>query len=153
MNQGKQANKTGRNLEHQIKEVLVSSGYNEIKDKKLFLDDLVFFEKVFSIHCYIGNSIYGTKLFTDIILYHPEKYPNRLAIEIKWQQVSGSVDEKFPYIIENVKKRFPCPAIIILDGDGYKLGAKKWLEDQIDNKFLGVYSLSEFIKFTNNGGM
>ena len=150
MNQGKQANVTGRNLERQIREIILSTGYKEIKNKE-FVYMNCFFENVFSNHCFIGKSIYDTNLYVDFLLYHADKYPNKLAMEIKWQQVPGSVDEKFPYIIENIKKKFPCPAIIILDGNGYKKGAKKWLEEQIDDKFLGVYSLMNFIKWANNG--
>ena len=93
--QGRQANITGRNLENQIKQNILSKGYEEIKNKE-FINMNFLSEKVFSHHCFIGNSIYDTKLYVDFLLYHREKHPNKLAIEIKWQQVSGSVDEKFP---------------------------------------------------------
>ena len=153
MNQGRQANITGRMSENQIRERIKSAGYMEIKNKDFSIHTKSFFNNIFVRQCLIGTGIYGTKLYADLLLYHKEKHPNKLAIEIKWQQVSGSVDEKFPYIVENIKKKFPCSGIIILDGNGYKKGAKKWLEDQVDNKFLGVYSLSGFIKWANNGGI
>ena len=153
MNQGRQANLTGKYLEDPIRERIISSGYKEVDNKQFSINTPYFFNKLIVKHCYIGKSIYGTKMYTDILLYHNEKHPNKLAIECKWQQVSGSVDEKFPYIIENIKYVFPCPCIIVLDGGGYKRGAKQWLERQVDDKFLGVYSLAEFIVWANKGGI
>jgi hypothetical protein len=45
------------------------------------------------------------------------------------------------------------PTIIILDGNGYKKTAMKWLKDQADPKraLIGVYNMAEFQKLVNNG--
>lgn len=153
MNQGRQANLTGKYLENPIRERILGEGYVEIENKKFSITTQPIFNSWFVRHCHIGNSIYDTKIYTDILLYDIEKHPCMLAIECKWQQVSGSVDEKFPYVIENIKHMFPCPAIVILDGGGYKKGSEEWLRKQVDNKFLGVYSLAEFIAWANKGGI
>jgi len=155
MNQGRTANLNGEYMEKQIAERLISQGYNQV-DAKLFFSQAsspFTTDKIFSRHCYIGKSIYETKLYTDIILYHPEKYPSCLAIEVKWQQRPGSVDEKYPFLLLNIEKIFPCPAILLLDGGGYKKGAETWIRKQKDDKFLGVFTFSEFMAWSNNGGI
>jgi hypothetical protein len=88
------------------------------------------------------------------MLYHPEKYPNKLIIECKWQQSSGSVDEKYPYNVLNIREMYPCPAIILLDGEGYKTGAAEWLRRQVDGvKLLAVLSMMQFQTWVNNDNL
>jgi len=153
MNQGKQANFTGRMLENQIISRIKESGYTEVKSDKSFININFFEDNIVTRHCYIGKSVYETNLFTDILLFNKEKFPNKLAIEIKWQQISGSVDEKYPYLVLNIKEKFPCPAIIILDGGGYKKGSKDWVKKQVDNKLIGVFSISEFLIWVNKNNI
>ena len=46
----------------------------------------------------------------------------RIRIECKWQQSSGSVDEKLPYLFLNAKDCMPEKDImIIIDGKGWKI--------------------------------
>jgi hypothetical protein len=82
----------------------------------------------------LGLSIYETPFYYDFILYHPQKWPQCLVIESKWQQVSGSVDEKYPHTILNInlniKMRSAYRSILLLDGGGYKPGAENWLRAQ-----------------------
>lgn len=81
----------------------------------------------------------------------------RIRVEVKYQQVSGSVDEKFPYLWLNCVYAFPEKEIIILlEGSGFKAGAKKWLEQQVedewlieDDKIVKVMNLGEFVEFFN----
>ena len=48
----------------------------------------------------IGSTIYGTDLICDFLLYHPEKLASRAwSSRQKWQQVGGTVDEKYPYFV------------------------------------------------------
>jgi len=148
-----QANFTGEILEKQIINRIENAGYKQVKNKDFYKTRDFFADKIFVKHCFIGNSIYGTPMYTDILLYHKTKYPDKLAIEIKWQQISGSVDEKYPYLVLNIRKIFPCKAIIIIDGGGYKKGALKWLKNQIDIKLIGVFNVSEFLKWVNKGNL
>lgn len=55
--------------------------------------------------------------------------------------------------MHNIKEKSPYPAIIILDGEGYKEKAKKWLKSQIDKKLIGVFNMGEFIKWSNQGNI
>jgi hypothetical protein len=153
MAQGKQANFTGKMLENQVYSRIESAGYVQVKNKEFYKTNGFFSDKIFAKHCFIGNSIYGTSIYTDVLLYNKIKYPNKLAIEIKWQQIGGSVDEKYPYLVLNIKEIFPCKAIIIIDGGGYKEGALAWLKNQVDAKLINVFNISDFYKWINNGNL
>lgn len=74
-----------------------------------------------------------------------------MVIESKWQQASGSVDEKFPYLVENIKKQYPYKTLIVIDGGGYKRKALEWMKKQVDDKLIGVYGMDEFQERVNKG--
>jgi hypothetical protein len=84
----------------------------------------------------------------------------KIRIECKWQQSSGSVDEKFPYLYLNCIDAMPeNHIIIIVDGGGARLGAVEWLKtaakdkkyttDDNKDKTVEVFTLSEFIQWAN----
>jgi hypothetical protein len=97
----------------------------------------------------IGHSIYGLPLNADFWIRGAPGYPNGLAIEVKWQQSTGSVDEKFPYLVFNIQQCYPCPALVIADGGGQRPGAIQWLRSQVEGNLLGVYSVTEFLVWAN----
>lgn len=131
--QGQRAVYNGQTAEDIIASILQSKGYN------------------FSRQETICKSIYGHKLRGDFLISNFKGFPQGLIIESKWQQVSGSNDEKFPYLVRNIMQQYPCPAIIIVDGNGHKPGAIKWLAKQVDKKqLLGVFTISEFLRWVNN---
>lgn len=153
INQGRQANKTGVNLERFIKDVLSGEGYHFVK-RELFGKVSFISPYYYTTEYYICDGIYGTKIKCDFILHHPQKYPENLIIESKWQSSSGSTDEKYPYLVHNILERYPSPCIIILDGDGYKPGAEKWLRSQVDKKKLkDVFNMREFRIWANAGNL
>lgn len=146
MNSGSRANKTGGKLENTIESTLTN--YTKI-DRTQFLTTYMKADApIYSRQVHIGDSIYNTKLFCDFILYHPKKHPHCLVIESKWQQTAGSVDEKYPYLVENINK-LPYKTLIVIDGGGYKKGAEEWLRKQQNDK-LQVMNIVEFLKWTNN---
>ncbi len=97
----------------------------------------------------IGASIYGLPLLTDFWVRGAAGFPDGLALEVKWQQSTGSVDEKFPYLVLNIQHCYPCPALVIVDGGGQRPGALQWLRDQATGNLLGVFSLAEFLAWAN----
>jgi hypothetical protein len=145
---GSTANETGKILENFVESTLQRKGY-EYVEKKKFKIALSLNQKIYTKQFNLGETIYNTKWNIDFILHNPKQLPLSLIIECKWQQVGGSVDEKYPYTIANIKEKSPYPAIILLDGEGYKLGAKEWLKSQIDDKLLGVFNMGEFTKWVN----
>lgn len=146
------ANETGNILENFVAQTLDRKGY-EFIEKKKFNVALSLNQKIYTRQLHLTQTIYDTKWNIDFVVHNPEKQPISLIIECKWQQVGGSVDEKYPYTVQNIKEQSPYPAIILLDGDGYKNGAKEWLKKQIDNKLLGIFNMGEFTKWVNLGNL
>lgn len=145
---GSRANYTGNSLQIFIYNKLVEKGYQRV-DKKHFNAVRYMEQPIFTPQFPLCKSIYGTDVKCDFILYHPTKHKNCLVIESKWQESRGSVDEKFPYLVANIKERYPHPTIIILDGKGYKKEAEEWLKKQVDSKLIHVFNMSEFQKWSN----
>ena len=148
--QGGRAVKTGNALERVVLHALTDNRYTFIQPNK-FLAACCLEQALFTKQMYLTKGIYGLMLRHDFMLFHPEKWPDKLIIECKWQQGRGSVDEKYPYNVLNVKERYVCPAIILLDGAGFKAGAGEWLRAQVDGvKLLHVFSMMEFQTWVNN---
>jgi len=159
MAKGKSANITGNQLEVAVQTVLSNKGFEiemyrkwgknpEKYGKELLLKNVPF------------QTIYGHKGNTEFLLIS-EKYGLRIRIECKWQQSAGSVDEKLPYLYLNTIEAMPEKDIIILiDGDGFKTGAKSWLRNAVKEKLyttdenkstnVMVFSLAEFFTWANN---
>lgn len=53
-----------------------------------------------------------------------------IRIECKWQSSGGSVDEKFPYVVENMLIVPEDRIIILATGGGAKPHALRWLADE-----------------------
>lgn len=131
MRQGHRANVTGRAAEAAIESMLTHKGYMVVRQRR------------------IGIGIFETPLFTDFFVPRAPGFPDGLCIESKWQQVGGSVDEKYPYLVENIRTCYPCPAIIVLHGGGYRPGAARWLRQQVGGNLYGVFGLEEFLIWLN----
>ena len=148
--QGKQANFNGKMFEEQIISIIRGAGYVQID---LELEQQSNQGQYFITQYYMGKSVYNTSLYADVVLHDDVKYPDKLAIEMKWQQTPGSVDEKYPYLVLNIKETFQFPSLIVIDGGGYKKGAIEWLKSQKDDKLIEVFDLSGFLKWANSGGI
>jgi hypothetical protein len=105
------------------------------------------------------ETIYGHKGNTEFLLIS-EKYKLRIRIECKWQQSAGSVDEKLPYLYLNTIEAMPEKDIMILiDGEGFKAGAKTWLKTAVKGKLyttennndknILVFTLADFFTWAN----
>jgi hypothetical protein len=149
MLQGTKANYTGGQLEGFIEDTLRRNGYE-------YVPTLSFDEaakaggKPIYTRQYPIVSIYGTPLKCDFVLYHPTQYPDSLIIESKWQQSAGSVDEKFPFLVMNIREKYPCATIIVIEGGGYRKGAVEWLRKQVGERLIHVFNMSEFLQWAIN---
>lgn len=151
--QGGRAVRTGNALERVVLHALDDNKYTFIPHRQ-FLAACCLPQPLYTRQINACDSVYGTQVFADFMLYHPQKWPNKLIIECKWQQSSGSVDEKYPYNVLNIREQYPCPAIILLDGEGYKAGAAAWLRRQVDGvKLLHVFSMVQFQTWVNNDNL
>lgn len=90
-----------------------------------------------------------------------KRYNLHTRIECKWQKVSGSVDEKLPYLFLNCfEKMLESHVIILLDGGGAKQGAIEWLRDfcEIFNlresnnskRKIDLMNMTEFVQWVNH---
>jgi len=103
------------------------------------------------------TTIYDHPGRTEFLLIS-ERLKRRIRIECKWQQTSGSVDEKLPYLYLNSIEKMPeNEIVVIIDGDGWKPGAIRWLKEAIrqkkydtaGDKIIKVFSIKEFITWAN----
>jgi len=158
MEKGTKSNITGNQLEVAVKTVLTGKGFELInyrdweKNKEKYGDELLLENVPFT-------TIYEHKGNTEFLLIS-RKYNLQIRIECKWQQVSGSVDEKLPYLYLNTIEAMPDNSIMILiDGAGWKAGAIKWLKDAIKQKKyttetnmqknIMIFNLTEFFTWAN----
>ena len=131
-NGGAQANSNGQAAENMIAGLLRSKGV------------------VFERQRRIGRGIYGTMLRADFYLPKAPGLESGLIIESKWQDASGTVDEKLPYLVENIFTCYPCPVLIVIDGEGWREGAIAWLKSRADGRTLiGALSLSQLLSWAN----
>ena len=153
MTDGSKANKTGKALERFVETTLQDLGYtHQYNSRKIQNEENETKTRYYMKQVKLGKTIYDTNRKADFIVFHPELFPDSLIIECKWQQTPGSVDEKYPFLIENIKQA-RLPTIILIDGGGYKPGALEWLiqqEKKIDC-LQGVWDMKEFRKRLNNG--
>ncbi|MFO7634171.1 MAG: PD-(D/E)XK nuclease superfamily protein [Caldilinea sp.] len=158
MQQGSLANSSGNTLEQTIVATLVSKGFEVVQHRAWKRDPQRYGNEL--LLCNVPyQSIYGHDAKTEFVI-RSKKYTLEVRVECKWQQVSGSVDEKFPYLYINCLEGMPeNHVIIVLDGGGAKPGAVGWLRRACANKLytlpenqhkrIDVMSLSGFLIWAN----
>ncbi len=151
---GTRANKTGSRLEQFVENALRQEGYIEFWNHKeqVFANRKSVGGKQFAKQVVIGTTVYDSKRRCDFLVLNRDKFPDGLVIECKWQESSGSVDEKYPFLVFNIAK-IGVPTIVLLDGSGYKPKAMEWLKSQADPKraLIAVWNMAEFQKEVNKG--
>src|SRR5260221_3183260 len=72
----------------------------------------------------VGKTVYGRDREVDV-LFRDARNGNRLAIEAKYQRVSGTADEKLPYAVLNLST-LPLPGVIVYGVSGFHLCPLHW---------------------------
>jgi len=75
---------------------------------------------------YMGKSIIGKNRRVDILVVN-EKQNTAVALECKYQSVSGTADEKIPYTLED-SKLMQMDAYVVYGGCGFSKGITHMLE-------------------------
>jgi hypothetical protein len=156
-NQGGLANNQGRTLESTIISTLQQKGFIVVPFSK-WKENPAAFDAEILLTNVPYETIYGHKGKTEFKIV--SKHFGEYRIECKWQQSSGSVDEKFPYLYLNCIEKMPEEnIIIIIDGQGAKQGAVEWLQQAARQKLytneitksknIKVMSLVGFITWAN----
>ena len=165
---GRRASRAGRKFETQIGESLENFGLKKIQmadvrrnedPAKQFQDfisncqarrDSCFVPQYQPISAGIYKKKNGVKC--DFLLYVPDVFQDGLVLEAKWQDSQGSVDEKMPYLVENIKLN-PCDSIVVIGGQGMTPGSKRWIKEQVGEakNLLEVFeSLADFQDWFNS---
>lgn len=121
--QGHQANVNGKRLEDRVEATLRKLGVDFVEhreyDPAVFNTEKVGIKNVPHITPYGGQGRHEFDLVNVV--------PGRVRIECRSQYVSGTADEKLLYLFESVLIGQENVAWIILDGEGFKPGAKATL--------------------------
>jgi len=97
------------------------------------------------------QSLYGLPLLVDFAIWHPQKYPQGFLIQVKYQETSGSVDEKFPFLVLSLLQT-GIPTLLLLLGDGAKREAIAWcLAQQTPGGLTVMTQWETFIEALNRG--
>ncbi len=129
---------TGAVLEQMVLPALTKGGYS------------------YKSQIHIGKRFGGGSHFVDIIA---EKGGNRFLVSMKWQQVSGTAEQKVPFEVicleEALKAGDYLRAFIVLGGDGWKLrtfyvggGLNEYLKGSGNVQIL---TLEAFVARANTG--
>jgi len=142
--QGRTANKIGTLEENRLVEYLEAANYHLATPKKAPHHGRVseWFQKnyqspTFLRHARVVDNIYQLPWIIDIVLWHPELWPDCLFIEVKSQNVGGSVDEKIPFVILSLKA-LQKPSALLMAGFGFRPNAVVWAENQ-QTELLSVW--------------
>ena len=143
---------TGNILEKQVQSLFLEKGFEIVNYSKWIKDKTKFGQELLLKHVPY-NSIYNHRGYTEFLLIS-KKLDKEIRIECKWQQSSGSVDEKLPYLFLNATTKMTEKEImIIIDGGGWKEGAIPWLKEAVNKseqkKRIKVFSLAEFLTWGN----
>jgi hypothetical protein len=142
----------GNQPENLVRHILQDKEYQFIEKNKFTLATNILNQKLYSMQLLIDESIYSTseqryQVKADLVIYNPTSKQKYMIIECKSQTSSGSVDEKYPYLNENIRDKYPYKTIVILDAPKAKKGAKTWLKKQegVNPKLQHVFQdFSEF---------
>lgn len=146
---GTGANRSGRRLENFVSEVLEDRDYRYVKPSE-FLQEKEKSQPIYTRQFKAGEDIYGKARRVDVILYHPDKCPDCLVIQCKWQASSGSVEQKYPFEVLSTEQNV-YDTIIVLDGGGYSQGARQWLLDQVgSDRLKHVFDQGEFSRYARD---
>lgn len=156
--QGGLANRSGNTLEATIIGTLGSKGFTTVNYNAYMKNPAQYGSELLLRHVPFV-SIFGHKAKSEFVL-DSQRYGLKIRIECKWQQSSGSVDEKFPYLYLNCIESMPESKIfIIADGGGAKASSIEWLRKACQekrytteasmSKEIVVMNLSEFLVWAN----
>ena len=141
MKQGTKANESGLKLENKVESLI----YNKLRIVPRYFSRTKERENVLLKNVPYTNIYGNTRCRSEFVCCYKSR---TIRIECKTQHASGSVDEKLPYLYMNFTKSIPeKEAIIIVEGEGFKDGAKDWLRESCKGTKVKVMNLKEFSQY------
>lgn len=95
----------------------------------------------------VGLGLYGGTAKAEIVAHNSKRFPQGLIVKPYYQSVSGSADEKFPYMVLTARESYELPSVIVYAGGGYREGAIDWLSDEVDTQLVAVLHIDEFAEW------
>jgi hypothetical protein len=93
-------------------------------------------------------SVLNKKIRSDFYLPRASGFEEGLHVEVRWQDSSGSADEKICYLKDNILTKYTRPAVVVIDGSQVA-EQYEYLKAHVGHRLIGVYRLSEFLSFAN----
>ncbi|ETN98089.1 site-specific DNA methylase, partial [Reticulomyxa filosa] len=111
------AGELGVQLEGFVEELIKDAGYEFVTKSKFIVASNALSQKLYTKQFQICESIYSTLdnshyCQADFLIFNPKDKEKYIIIECKSQTSPGSVDEKYPYLNENIKAKYPYKTII-----------------------------------------
>lgn len=148
--QGQKANSNGKWLENEIENTLSNYGILSVYHKQIgkrFGNNVVKDTKApaFLIKNVPYTNMFGGQSRGEFVLQIKNYGPIR--IECRFQKVSGSVDEKIPYLIGNCYSFPEKDVILVLEGTGMREAARNFAKNAaraIAHKNIRIFTLNQF---------
>jgi hypothetical protein len=150
LSDGAESNLSGQFLEHIVKAEAERRGFLVV-DYAHELDNGDLFTQALLIRNVPYQSIYGSASRSEFVLQY---FGRRIRVECRVQEVSGSVDEKFPYFYMNACEAMPEREIVLIHhGEGARPMALNWLRRRCARttaKTIHVFTISEYRRWFKN---
>lgn len=91
----------------------------------------------------VGKTPYGMPFKVDLLLDGLSAYPKGLAVIGRWQEGSGTADQKLPFLLLCIA-RARVDSVIVLDGDGWSEGVWEYMRMRRGGYFRDVLTIGEF---------
>lgn len=91
----------------------------------------------------VGKTPYGFPFKVDLMLTGLPAYPQGLAVVGRWQEGSGSADQKLPFLLLCVA-RCRVNTVVVLDGEGWSDGVWDYMKRREGGHYCGVLTVGEF---------
>lgn len=146
--------RSGNRLEYMVSALLEHDGYRRVPAD--INQRSARFGAWYMTQVWIPRNLHGRRSRLDVLFGNADIFPVPHHMELKWQQSSGSVDEKFTHIVHNagfLADHYGFPTMTILDGNGYAQESGQWLRRQVrkDGPLIGVFTLAELLAEANRG--
>lgn len=148
---GKEANISGRRFESEVRRELKAHGFTVVRYSAYMENPDKYTYKKLALSNVPYQSIYGHNARGEFLLKIHGRTRN-IIIEARRQKVSGSVDEKLPYVYLNaLKTAKEKDVFFVYQGEGWKPKAIKWIKTKAkETQGFDVMSLTQFTTWLQN---
>jgi PD-(D/E)XK nuclease superfamily protein len=150
MTQGYEANHSGKFLEDIVQREFSARGFL-FRSHGDDAGNLDMFSRRIVLRNVPYRSLYGCTSRSEFVVTDGSR---KVRVECRWQEVNGSVDEKYPYLLRNATERMPeQEVLILLGGDGARPEAIDWLKleaSRVLSKKIYVLNINEFPRWVRD---